>query len=332
MRAAATAALAPALGASYAPTEAPAALLEHPYDITHERARARPELAQTHVRTRPRLPGESLRENVDTNRVLVDIARARAVELRTHRSPDRRDIERALGIDTAPGEVGANVRNHLTLDVGAAQRIEITSGDVTLDAVLLLPGHLEDGPAGVVVVLDEGGKTVALESAGVAMARERGLAVLAVDLSGTGESASSEFELATACWMLDGDLLALRVRDLRVAVEWLSVRYSTGQQIDKSRIAVWGFEAFGLVALLAAALEPQIAGVASGPFVMSLEELLVLDSRTTPMAYPFGALQVYDLVDLARLAGERGASVTIGGAASTPARIAASLLDGLDAT
>ncbi len=327
-RAAAADGLARALGGSDPGSEAPAALLDHPYLVTHDRGRAEPGLAQTQLRDSRRLAGESLPENADTNPVLVALARSVAAGLRGRPRPDRDAVAGALGIDTTPGPARAVVSNHLTLDVGAAQRLAIESGGVTLDAVLLLPERFEDDAAGVLVAVDEGGKDVALDSPAVAVARARGWAVLAVDLSGTGESAASEFELATACWMLDGDLLALRVRDLRLAVEWLSVRYSTGQQIDKSRIAVWGSEAFGLVALLAAAIDRRIAGVASGPFAESLEELLVVDARTTPMAYPFAALATYDLDDLAELVLPR--PVQIAPASGDAARLVDALLTGLE--
>ena len=329
-RAAAAGGLARALGGSDLGFEPPAQLLEHPYLVTHDQSRALRELAQTHLRESRRLAGESLPANVDTNPALVELARSVAVGLRDRTPPDVDAIARTLGLDTTPGAVRAVVSNHLTLDVGFAQRLAIESGDVTLDAVLLLPERFEDGAAGVLVAIDEGGKRVAIDSSAVAVARAQGWAVLAVDLSGTGESAASEFELATACWMLDGDLLALRVRDLRMAVEWLSVRYSTGQQIDKSRIAVWGSEAFGLVALLAAAIDPKIAGVAGGPFVESLEELLVRDPRTTPMAYPFAALATYDLADLVRLILPRPAHVAP--ASGEPDRLVATLLGEMERT
>ena len=328
MRAAAADGLARALGGSDPGLETPAALLEHPYLVTHDVSRAAPELAQSQIRDERRLAGESLPRNEDTNPVLVELARSVAAGLRDRPRPDRAAVAAALGLDTTPGAVRAHVSNHLTLDVGSAQRLAIESGEVTLDAVMLLPERFEDGAAGVLVAVDEGGKGVALDSPAVAAARARGWAVLAVDLSGTGESAASEFELATACWMLDGDLLALRVRDLRLAVEWLSVRYSTGQQIDKSRIAVWGSEAFGLVALVAAAIDPAIAGVACGPFAESLEELLVLDARTTPMAYPFAALATYDLDDLVRLVHPRPARLAP--ASGAPARLVEALLAELE--
>jgi alpha-beta hydrolase superfamily lysophospholipase len=154
--------------------------------------------------------------------------------------------------------------------------------------------------------------------------------VLAPDVRGTGESAAGEFELATAAWMLDRDLLASRVDDTLALVQWLSERYSTGQQINARRIAIWGPEAFGLIALLAAALDDRVAGAAGGPFAESLEELLVESPAITPMAFPFAALETFDLDDLARLGRPRQLHVV--GRAGDSAAVVGGLLDALEAT
>ena len=66
-------------------------------------------------------------------------------------------------------------------------------------------------------------------------------------------------------------------------------RSATRRASSSTRAAsrCWGSGAFGLVALLAAALDERIAGAASGPFAESLEELLVESPAITPMAFPF---------------------------------------------
>ncbi len=154
--------------------------------------------------------------------------------------------------------------------------------------------------------------------------------MLAPDLRGTGESAAGEFELATAAWLLDRDLLATRVDDVLATVQWLSERYSTGQQINARRIVIWGPGAFGLVALLAAVVDDRIAGAASGPFAESLEELLTESPAVTPMAFPFAALETFDLADLPRLARPRPLHVV--GRRGDEAAIVGGLLDMLEAT
>jgi dienelactone hydrolase len=331
MRDAAVPALAEALGLPAPGPEAPVALLDSPYAVTHDVARADPPLAQTHVRTVARLPGESLPANVDTNPVVVELARARAARLRHGRHPSRAELAARFGCAAPPFGVHGAVSNHVLLDDGFGQRLALdVAPGVTLDAVFVLPAGWGDEAPGVLVALDEGGKARALASAGAARARSRGWAVLAPDLRGTGESAASEFEIATAAWLLDRDLLSGRVEDVLAAVQWLSERYSTGQQIDARRIALWGSGAFGLVALLAAALDERIAGAASGPFVASLEELLVESPLVTPMAYPFAALETFDLADLVRLGRPR--PLHVAGPAGEAAEIVGALLDAVEAS
>ena len=331
MRTAAASALAQAFGLPAPGAEAPVVLLASPYAVTHDIARADPPLAQTHVREPARLPGEALAANVDTNAVIVAIARARAEQLRHGREPSLAQLTALVAPHVAPAGVRGVVTNHVVLAEGFGQRLTLdVAAGVTLDAVFLLPSEWSDATPGVLIALDERGKAGAHASAGVASARARGWAVLAPDLRGTGESAAGEFELATAAWLLDRDLLASRVDDVLALVQWLSERYSTGQQINARRIAVWGPEAFGLVALLAAALDERIAGAASGPFAESLEELLVESPAITPMAFPFAALETFDLADLTRLGLPRRLHVV--GPRGDAAAVVGSLLDALEAS
>jgi pimeloyl-ACP methyl ester carboxylesterase len=142
----------------------------------------------------------------------------------------------------------------------------------------------------------------------VGVAQSLGWAVLMPDLRGTGESAASEFEIATAAWMLDRDLLNQRTWDALRLVDYLSDRYSSAQQIDKGRIAIFGSGTFGLVALVAAALDDRIAGVGStGP--KSLEEWLTVNSAISPMGYAHNLLQTLDVPDLIKIIKPRPASV-----------------------
>ena len=324
MRVAAASALARSLGLPPPAPEAPLPLLAHAWQVTHDVARAA--TPQSTARPAERLPGEALAATADTNPVLVALAREVAASLRDGRSPDRAAVAAALGGVADPAPAGS-VSNHVALPEGGyAQRLEVTVAPaITLDAVLVLPERWGDDAPGVLVTVDEGGKAVALAGPAATAARERGWAVLAPDLRGTGESAASEFELATAAWLLDRDLLAARVHDLRSCVRLLSERYSTGQQIDKRRIVVHGDGPFALVALLAAALDDDVAGAVGTGFVASLEELLVESPRITPMVYPFRALETYDVPDLVRLAAPR--PLRAGGPATTPRTLVAGVLD-----
>jgi dienelactone hydrolase len=307
-RAAAAAALAGFLELPAPRAEAPIPLLAHAWEVTHDVARAGS--PQTRARPAGRLPGEALAADRDTNPVVAGLARDVAAGLRANRTPARADVLRTLGPPREPSPVG-RVQNHVALPEGGyAQRIEIdVEPGIALDAILVLPETWADEAPGVLVTVDEGGKGEALTGSAATIARRLGWAVLAPDLRGTGESAASEFELATGSWMLDRDLLSDRVHDLRSCVRLLSERYSTGQQIDKRRIVAHGSEAFGLVALLAGAVDDDIAGATATGFVSSLEELLGESPRITPMVFGFRALETYDIADLVRLAGPPGDDV-----------------------
>jgi cephalosporin-C deacetylase-like acetyl esterase len=255
--------------------------------------------------------GTCLAAPVDSNAPLVAVARERATILRRGRRPlDRARLRAAVGPFPERAPLKFSVANHITLSDRHVQRLEVeTEPGIAIDAVFSLPLNWSDQLAPVVVVLDEGGKSAALRSPEVSAAQAAGWAVLMPDLRGTGESAASEFEIATAAWMLDRDLLNQRVWDVLRLVDYLSERYSSSQQIDKGRIAIFGSGSFGLVALLAAALDDRIAGVGSaGP--KSLEEWLTLNSAVSPMGYAHNLLETLDVPDLVEFIEPR--STTIG--------------------
>ncbi len=255
--------------------------------------------------------GTCLPGPVDANGPLVELARQRAAALRETRPPaDAESLRVVLGLEPEERPPSVRVRRHLPIEGGFAQQLELDSEPgIVLDALLLLPENWTDALAPIVVVLDEGGKEAALRLPATALARQRGWAVLLPDLRGTGESDASEFEIATAAWMLDRDLLGQRVWDVSRLVAYLSARYSSAQQLDKGRIVLAGAGAFGLVALLGAALDDRVAGVVVEG-LRSLEDLLVVSPReTTPMAYRHGLLEVADVPDLVRLMGSRPAAL-----------------------
>lgn len=277
--------------------------------VTHEVGRA--DRPQTTVPLASR--GTCLPTPTDCNGPVVELARARANTLRRQREPLTLDrLAAAVGPFPERTPLNARVTNHLVTPQGAAQRLTLSSEPgIELDCLFMLPPSWDDVAPPVVVILDEGGKSQALQSPDVTSARDQGFAVLLPDLRGTGESAASEFEVSTAAWMLDRDLLNQRVWDVLRLVDFLSERYSTGQQVDKGRIALWGMDAFGIVALVAGALDPRVAAVgATG--ITSLEELLVQSPTVTPMAYSYRMLETLDLPDLRRLAHPRPMSIGVG--------------------
>lgn len=313
-----------ALGESQPAAEKEEQLFQPLWEITHEVARAE----------RPQRPanahdggtdGRCLKLPVDSNGPLVELAKARATRLRQERRPlTRAALEDALGPFPERISLAARVTNHFPIQGGYAQRVVYQPEEgITLDALFFLPEDWSDAFPPVFVMLDEGGKEQAIDSAEFEWARELGCAVFLPDLRGTGESAASEFEVATAAWMLDRDLLNQRVLDVLRAVDFLSERYSTGQQIDKGHIVVWGHGPFGLLALIVAALDPRIAA-AGATNLTSLERLLVVNSQVTPMVYRYRLLAHFDVDDLVRLAAPRA------GVVDTPAQGKAWLETALD--
>jgi cephalosporin-C deacetylase-like acetyl esterase len=291
------------LGAAPPPRErADEWLLEAPYRTTYVDVGDHPKARQDFGRD-GRVEGECLAANVDSNLPLLELARTRAVELRARRRPaTRTDLLHALGRFLEPEPIGTIVENRVQIDGGYAERLSFSSETgVRLDAVLLLPDVWSDAAPPVVVLLDEAGKSSALDSPEASAARTAGCAVLAPDLRGTGESACAEWETATAAFMLDRDLLNQRVWDARRSVELVWRRAVVGQQVDRGRITLWGRGSFALVALVAAALDERIAGAGTNGFVDSLEALLTVRPEETPMLYRYRLLELIDVADLETL-------------------------------
>jgi cephalosporin-C deacetylase-like acetyl esterase len=277
-------------------------LLDAPYRTTYVDVGDDPAARQDFGRDE-RVEGECLAENVDSNAPLLELACARAAELRTGRCGiTRAALLHALGPSPEPEPIDTAVENRVPVDGGYAERLSFTSEHgIRLDAVLLLPDEWSDAAPPVVVLLDEGGKSAALDSGEAAAARTAGCALLAPDLRGTGESASAEWETATAAFMLDRDLLNQRVWDARRSVEAMWRRAVVGQQVDRGRIVLWGRGSFALVALVAAAVDERIAGAGTSGFVDSLEGLLTVRPEETPMLYRYRLLELVDVAELEAL-------------------------------
>jgi cephalosporin-C deacetylase-like acetyl esterase len=282
------------------PEQEEESLLDAPYPTTYADVADDPTARQDFGRPEARVEGECLAENVDSNLPVLELARARAAQLRSSRPPAaREDLVRALGPFPEAAPIATVVENRVQVESGYAERISFASEDgVRLDAVLLLPEGWEDAAPPVVVLLDEGGKASALDSPEAAAARARGCAVFAPDLRGTGESACAEWETATSAFMLDRDLLNQRVWDTRRSVETIWRRAVVGRQVDRGRIVLWGRGPFGLVALAAAAADERVAAVGTSGFVRSLEELLTPLPESTPMLYRYRMLEALDVGDL----------------------------------
>ncbi|MGQ9793825.1 MAG: alpha/beta hydrolase family protein [Anaerolineae bacterium] len=157
----------------------------------------------------------------------------------------------------------------------------------------------------VVIYVDEWGKQVGLETGIVEALLRVGLAVLAVDVRGLGETAISDFEAATNALMSDRPLFGQRVWDVLRAVDYLWRRIYIGVQIDKGRIGCLGRGLGGLLCLYAAALDERLTASALWEIPLSYHDLIVERPGFPPSAYLFDALHAGDLPQVMALIAPR---------------------------
>jgi cephalosporin-C deacetylase-like acetyl esterase len=290
------------------PAESEEAAFEPQWAVPHNLATA----AHPQSRFPVDSAGTCLPAPVDSNRPLVQNAIDEAARLRLARPRlTDRSLRDCLGPFPARESLRAHVSNHVILPEFEAQRLSIDpEPGITLDTMVTLPRNWSDELAPVVIIVDEGGKGAAFSSDERACATARGWATVLPDLRGTGESAMSEFEVATASWMIDRDILNQRVWDVIRITDYISDRYSSSQQVDKSKIVIWGRGSFGLVALVAAALDSRLAA-AGRDDASTFEDIMTVNSRLSPMLFHYKALLTLGTQELTEYIAPR--PVTAGG-------------------
>ena len=311
--------------------------------MTHEVARADAALARRTCAAPRRLPGESLPEDVDTNAPLVAArARPRRAAARTAASRRVADARRALRLRGRAGTAVPRRRHEprRARATAAAQRLELDVApgvDAGRRARCCPTGWGDDAP-GVLVALDEGGKArgarigpaVARRPAarlGGARARparhgrERGRASSSSRRPPGCSTATCSRAASTTCWP---------------AVQWLSERYSTGQQIDAgaSPCGAPGRSAWSRCSPRCSTSASPAPRAARSP--RASRSCSSRAPRITPMAFPFARARAFDLADLVRLGRPRplhagGAARDAGGAGRRrPARRASRADGGTD--
>jgi len=127
-------------------------------------------------------------------------------------------------------------------------------------------------PRGVIVLAHEGGKAVAAESGLVQPLLSNGYAVLAVDVRGRGETLGrvgdrrdNNYHFVSNGIAFDRPAAGRRAFDLKRAVDFIQRR----TDLSGRPVFLAGTGGDGLAALLAAAGDPRIAGVACNGFVNS---------------------------------------------------------------
>jgi cephalosporin-C deacetylase-like acetyl esterase len=268
--------------------------------------------------------GQVAKEFADEVRV-VDIVNRRARELAERRKPAwhamdddgrRASIRRVLGLpaetnlEATTKRLGTITRKDDTIEKLVIER----AGQVPLPALLYVPQRAADGgklPA--VIYADGRGKAAELRPGGhIEKLLRDGRIVLSVDLGGYGETAdrpagakygNSEFRTAMVAMHIGRPLVGQRVEDLLAALAVVS----DDPRVDASAIHLVGVERAGPVALHAAALEPRFATVALRSSIRSWTDDVVarpLDPELMGQVVP-GALEHYDLPDLAAMLGNR---------------------------
>ena len=183
---------------------------------------------------------------------------------------------------------------------------------IELPATFLYPTR---GAAPALLYLDDRGRHAALYRQGpLAQAigfleRDRpGLAALAVDLRGWGDSAPAMYPYEMAGWggvdryvayasaALGDPVMAMRTRDALAALAYLRTRPEVGAQ----RIIVCGRGVGGIIALHVAARDERVAGVIVWEGLSSFRSLLEAETYVWPadVFWP-GVLLYYDLPELA---------------------------------
>ena len=186
-----------------------------------------------------------------------------------------------------------------------AERVVFESEpDIAVPAMFLAPAEWQRYLP-VVIYVDEWGKQVGLETGCVEALLRAGLAVLALDVRGVGESAVSDFEAATNALMSDRPLFGQRVWDVLRAVDYLWRRIYIGVQIDKGRIGCWGRGMGGLLCLYAAALDERLAASVLWETPLSYRDLIVERPAFPPSAFLFDALHTADLPQVMALLAPR---------------------------
>jgi cephalosporin-C deacetylase-like acetyl esterase len=149
-----------------------------------------------------------------------------------------------------------------------------------------------------VVYVDEWGKQVGMENGIIEAMLGQQLAVLAIDVRGVGETATSDFEAATNSLMTDRPLFGQRVWDVLRAVDYLWRRIYIGLQIDKGRIACLGRGAGGSLCLYAAAMDERLAATGLWEAPLTYQSLIVEQPGFASSMYLFDVLNHLDLPHL----------------------------------
>ena len=240
----------------------------------------------------------------------LNLAVARRLE-QSRPAATREQIARALEL-SAPQRAPASVEKARIQQEGyQIEKLEIeVRPDVRIPALRFVPAGAS-GRTPAVLVVSSLGKTRESQSGQDVLDFVRaGRIVLAVDPRGIGEAGppprsngyDSTYQLAARTWLTGRSLAAMQVEDVLLAFRLLQA----DPRVDAGRIAILGKESAGVLALLAAALEPAVHRVAIEHSVTSYMEIARarIHQNVTHLVVP-GVLKTFDLPDAIRLIAPR---------------------------
>jgi len=181
------------------------------------------------------------------------------------------------------------------------ERIMIDSEEgITLPCLLFLPDEW-NVPNNVWICIDDNGKNGFIDNPIFSHLVNSRQAIFTLDLRGQGEMLASEFEVSTMCYMLDRNLMSMRIFDLLRSLEYISQRASTSIQLNKQKITCYGKGSTALVTLFAGALDERIVGIFIENIFTSYKYLLDSDLRVPPIVYIYDILSSFDIDNLLSL-------------------------------
>jgi cephalosporin-C deacetylase-like acetyl esterase len=176
-----------------------------------------------------------------------------------------------------------------------AERITFQSEEgITIPGLFIMPEEWNH-PVPFLIYAGEWGKMQGIHSGLIEKMVQAGYGVLAIDVRGVGETATSDFEAATNLLMMDRPLFGQRVFDVIRAVDFIWERCYIAPQIDKGRLVILGEGVGGLWALYAAALDSRVAAVVALDSLYSYTGLLEHSAHYPASIYLFDVLNHFDL-------------------------------------
>lgn len=204
-------------------------------------------------------------------------------------------IQTALGPFPQKGPLQTRLFNQVRVDGLMAERVSFQSEvGISIPGLLVMPEEWKR-PLPFVIYAGEWGKIQGICTGMIERLVKAGFGVLAIDVRGVGETATSDFEAATNLLMMDRPLFGQRVLDVMRAVDFIWERCYIAPQIDKGRLAIVGEGVGGLWGLYAAAMDGRVAGVAAQNTLYSYSALLKQGASHPASVYLFDVLRHFDI-------------------------------------